>query len=130
MITTKSKTVVHNTSSLGSRKTTLATLGSDMSRGLKRPSPVPILPKPTVISMNQAMGQPTKIFVNQSPSPRIVLRSPAPPLTPAIPNKMIRLTSGANIANSGGVRPMTKITFPIPAEFKMGKVFAKSQRKN
>ena len=79
--------------------------------------------------MSQIVCQPPKIQTT-----RIVMRGPVPPVTisapvtPVIPNKMIRLTNGVNMVNAG-VRPMTKITFPIPAEYKMGKVFAKNYRK-
>ena len=54
----------------------------------------------------------------QTGAPRIVIRGPAPPVQVnqskdgPPPNKIIRL---------GQVRPMTKITFPIPAEYKIGK---------
>ena len=82
--------------------------------------------------MSQIVCQPPKVqttrIVMRAPVPAPVLQSISAPVTPVIPNKMIRLTNGVNMVNSG-VRPMTKITFPIPAEYKMGKVFAKNYRK-
>ena len=58
-----------------------------------------------------------------SMAPRIVIQQ-APPTRPRPslqiagqpPGKIIRLAQG----QGNGLRPMTKITFPIPAEFKMG----------
>ena len=123
----------------------------NVGKSLKRsmPTPVPILPKPVMTRPNiirpsapkwttrQPNSEPIRIIQPsastsiyrpnipkytgvgsniQTGAPRIVIRA-APPVQAnqgggPPPTKIIRL---------GQVRPMTKISFPIPAEYKIGK---------